>query len=161
MSEVLAQVKINAPTEKVWEMLVDSDRLSEWLPNSISLGSNGVDGSENPGPKYYHYDLFSTVKERATGREPGKSYSYVVENAGFIKSAHNSFHLSDSEGGTLLTQTINFQMKYGPLGNIMDNWIFRPQFNKQMEASLAALKNFVEANTSPGSDTEVDHLLAA
>jgi hypothetical protein len=34
------------------------------------------------------------------------------------------------EGETLLTQTLDFQMKFGPVGALMDTLGFRPQFRK-------------------------------
>jgi hypothetical protein len=50
--------------------------------------------------------------------------------------------------GTLLTQTVNFQMKYGPVGAALDRLIFRPEFQRQMEANLQSLKNYVEASAA-------------
>jgi parvulin-like peptidyl-prolyl isomerase len=54
---------------------------------------------------------------------------------------------------------LDFQMKLGPVGALMDTLVFRPQFRKQMEQSLAALKEYVEHNEAV--DTNVDLALTA
>jgi hypothetical protein len=50
-------------------------------------------------------------------------------------------------------------MKLGPVGALIDTLVFRPQFRKQMEQSLAALKEYVEHNEVV--DTSVDLALTA
>ena len=161
MSQVLAQININAPADEVWKVLVDSGRLSEWLPYAANLGSLAQLAGGSPSPKHYHHDLFSAVDERASEWEAGRSYSYVVNNVGFIKRADSSFSLSPCEEGTLLTQSVDFQMKYGVVGAMMDRLVFRPQFRKQMGTSLRALKDFVEGPYCSDGRTEAGYPLAA
>ena len=161
MSQVFSQVIINAPAGRVWEALVDSGRFPQWLPNSVKLDSLVELGGGSSSPKYFHYDLYSTVNEQATQLEAGRSYSYVVSNVGPIKSAYSSLSLSDSEAGTVLSHTVDFRMKYGPVGAMAGSLVFRPQFRKQMEASLAALKEFIEAQDGIATRPEEVQVQAA
>jgi parvulin-like peptidyl-prolyl isomerase len=59
----------------------------------------------------------------------------------------------------VLTQTLDFQMKLGLVGALLAALVFRPQFRKQMEQSLAALKEYVEHNEVV--ESSVDLALAA
>jgi hypothetical protein len=161
MSQVFSQVIINAPADQVWEALVDSGHLTQWLPSSVRLDSLVELGGGSSSPKYFHYDLYSTVKEQTTQLEAGRSYSYVVSNVGPIKSAYSSLSLSDSEAGTVLSHTVDFQMKYGPVGAMAGNVVFRPQFRKQMEVGLAALKEYIEARDGIATRPEGVHVKAA
>ena len=161
MSKVVSQVSINAPAYQVWEALLDSRRISQWAPNAAKLDSLVELSGGSSSPRYFHYDLYSTVKEQLTQLDAGRSYSYVVSNAGPIKSANSSFSLNDSGGATVLSHTVEFQMKYGPVGVIADSLVFRPQFRKQMEAGLAALKNFIEAQDEIATLPNDVHQLAA
>jgi uncharacterized membrane protein len=161
MSQVFSQVIINAPADQVWEALMDAGHLTQWLPSSVRLDSLVELGGGSSSPKYFHYDLYSTVKERTTQLEAGRSYSYVVSNVGPIKSAYNSLSLSDSEVGTVLSHTVDFRMKYGPLGAMAGSLVFRPQFHKQMQASLAALKMFIEAREGTAARPEEQYAEAA
>ena len=161
MSQVFSQVVIKAPANQVWEALVDSGRFSQWLPDAVKLDSLVELGGGSSTPKYFHYDLYSTVKEQTTQLETGRSYSYVVSNIGPIKSAYSSLSLSDSEAGTVLSHTVNFRMKYGPLGAMAGSLVLRSQFRKQMEASLGALKKFMETREGTSSHPETQYAEAA
>ena len=97
--------------------------------------------------RYYDANPFHNAEDRATSWEEGHHYAYEVKNIGPIKSAYNRFSLNPvGEAETALTQTLDFQMKLGPAGALMDTLVFRPQFRKQMEQSLTALKEYVEHN---------------
>jgi hypothetical protein len=110
--------------------------------------------------QYYGANPFPNAEERAIGWEEGHHYAYEVKNIGPIRSAYNRFSLNRvGEGETVLTQTLDFQMKLGPVGALMDTLVFRPQFCKQMEQSLAALKEYVEHNEAV--DISVDLALTA
>lgn len=161
MSQVTAQVEINASAEEVWSALVDSGRLSQWLPASVDLDAFGRLGGAGDHPMYYHYDLYSTVQEQATRWEANRSYAYHVGNIGPIRSAVTSFHLTPSPEGTRLTQTVSVAMMFGPLGAALDSLVFRPQFRKQMNASLASLKRYVEGGRSAEAGAKVPFSLAA
>lgn len=162
MTEIRSQLKIDASAERILEVLSDSVQVAQWLPKSAESGTHGFDTEETRVPRYYHDDLFSTLEERTTEWYPGRSYAYVVEHFGPIKSAYVSFYATPTAGGTLLTQTVNFQMKYGPLGAALDSMVFRPQFRRQMELGLRSLKNYVEASIPrSGPVIEPDELALA
>lgn len=161
MSQVMAQVEINASAEEVWAALVDSGRLSQWLPSSVDLDAFGRLSGAGDHPLYYHHHLYSTVQEQATRWEAHHSYAYQVGNIGPIRSAVTSFQLTPLPDGTRLTQTVSVEMKFGPLGAALDGLMFRPQFRKQMNASLASLKNYLEGGRSAQAGANVAFSLAA
>ena len=160
MSQLSTQVQIKAPADKLWKVLVDLDSLPQWAPDNASSETASQNSETMTTARYYDATPFRNAKERATGWEEGHHYAYEVKNIGPIKSAHNRFSLNPvGEGETVLTQTLDFQMKLGPVGALMDTLVFRPQFRKQMEQSLAALKEYVEHNEAV--DTSVDLALTA
>lgn len=148
MTEVRSQLKIDAPAARILEVLVDSVHVSRWLPQPVNPGTHGFDGVEKAGPNNDQQDFLSTLEGRATEWNAGRNYAYMIENFGPIESAYVSFYASPEADGTLLTQTVNFQMKYGPVGAALDRLIFRPEFQRQMEANLQSLKNYVEASAA-------------
>jgi uncharacterized protein YndB with AHSA1/START domain len=147
MSQLSTQVQIKAPADKLWEVLVDLDSLSQWVPDNTSPQTASQHSETMATARYYDATPFHNAEERATGWQEDHHYAYEVKNIGPIKSAYNRFSLTPvGEGEAVLTQTLDFQMKLGPLGALMDTLVFRPQFRKQMEQSLAALKEYVEHN---------------
>jgi uncharacterized membrane protein len=160
MSQLSTQVQIKAPADELWKVLVDLDSLSQWVPDNASSETALQNSEIMTTARYYDANPFHNAEERATGWEEGHHYAYEVKNIGPIKSGYNRFSLNPvGERETVLTQTLDFQMKLGPVGALMDTLVFRPQFRKQMEQSLAALKEYVEHNEVV--DISVDLVLAA
>lgn len=162
MSQVSTQVQIKASANQLWKVLIDLDSLSQWVPDNVNFDSSSQNGETAPGARYYDEDPFQHAEGRTTGWEEGRRYAYEVKNVGPIKSAYNRFSLASvGEAGeeTVLTQTLDFQMKFGPVGALMDTLVFRPQFRKQMEQSLAALKEYIEH--SGAGDASADLALSA
>ena len=160
MSQLSTQVQIKAPAEMLWRVLVDLDSLPQWAPDNTSSEPASQNSETITTPWYYDATPFHNAEEHATGWKEEHHYAYEVKNIGPIKSAYNRFSLNPvGEAETVLTQTLDFQMKLGPVGALMDTLVFRPQFRKQMEQSLAALKEYVEHNEAV--DTSVDLALTA
>jgi uncharacterized membrane protein len=160
MSQLSTQVQIKARADKLWKVLVDLDSLPQWAPDNASSETASQNSETMTTARYYDATPFPNAEEHATGWKEGHHYAYEVKNIGPIKSAYNRFSLNPvGEGETVLTQTLDFQMKLGPVGALMDTLVFRPQFRKQMEQSLAALKEYVEHNEAV--DTSVDLALTA
>jgi uncharacterized protein YndB with AHSA1/START domain len=160
MSQLSTQVQIKVPVDKLWKALADLDSLSQWVPDNTRSETASQNSKTMTTAQYYDANPFHNVEERVNGWEEDHHYAYEVKNIGLIKCAYNRFSLNSvSEVETVLTQTLDFQMKLGPVGALMDTLVFRPQFRKQMEQSLAALKEYVEHNEAV--DTIVDLALAA
>jgi uncharacterized membrane protein len=160
MSQLSTQVQIKAPADKLWKVLVYLDSLPQWVPDNASSEPASQNSETMSTVRYYDANPFHNAEEYATGWEEAHHYAYEIKNIGPIKSAYNRFSLNPvGEGETVLTQTLDFQMKLGPVGALMDTLVFRPQFRKQMEQSLAALKEYVEHNEAV--DISVDLALTA
>jgi uncharacterized membrane protein len=157
MSQLSTKVQIKAPADKLWKVLIDLESLSQWAPDDVS--PDALESDENTATAlYYDPDLFHNAEDRAIAWEESHHYAYEVKNIGPIRSAYNRFALTPvGEGGeeTLLTQTLDFQMKLGPIGALMDTLVFRPQFRKQMEQSLSALKEYIERSGPVDADVNL------
>jgi uncharacterized membrane protein len=157
MSQLSTQVQIKAPADKLWKVLADLDSLSQWPADDVS--PDPLENDENTVTSmYYEPDLFHNGEDQAFPWKESHHYAYEVKNIGPIKFAYNRFALTPvGQVGeeTLLTQTLDFQMKFGPAGALMDTLVFRPQFRKQMEQSLAALKEYVEYNEAVESSVDL------
>jgi hypothetical protein len=163
MSHLSTQVQIKTPADKLWKVLADLDSLSQWPADDVS--PDPLENDENTvTAMYYNPDLLrNNIEDRTSVWQESHHYAYVVKNIGPIKFAYNRFALTPvGQVGeeTLLTQTLDFQIKFGPAGALMDTLVFRPQFRKQMEQSLTALKGYVEHNVAGDSSVALDDPLA-
>jgi len=112
MSSDVAEVKvtqsIGAPAERVWAMVSDVERMSEWSPENE--GAKWLSGATGPekGAKFEGTNRNGKKKWKTIGRiiesEPGRLFAFRVTAAGF-KVAEWRYELEATETGCDLTET--------------------------------------------------------
>ena len=141
-------VHINAPKQEVWDVLADFGGTYKYNPNvkksySTSVENGGVGATR-------HCDLtFSgaSVDERIETWIDGQSYQIRVvdgKRTPPFKDVLATLEVEDDQGGTLVTMTFDYSMKYGPLGSAMDKMVVGKQYTKALTLILAGLKHYVE-----------------
>jgi len=75
-----------------------------------------------------------------------KSFSTTTatEGVGPMKSMASEFSIRLDGKETLATMTVNFQMKFGLIGALMERLMVRRKISKQIQITLAGLKHHVE-----------------
>ena len=149
MSKLTKEVTINAPKEKVWEVLADFGGVARWAPTinhavTTSEASSGV-GCER------ECDVagFGKVKERIVEWEEGNYYTYEIDGVGPMKYVRTTWSVTAVGGGSVVTLSINVRMKFGPLGALLVP-VARIAMRKQARLSLAGLKYHVETGETVG-----------
>jgi len=144
MASITGEIQINAPKEKVWEVLADFGGVSKWAP-SVTHSVSSTEANRGVGcERQCDIPGFGTLKERVTEWEEGQRISFSVEGVGPMKSMLNEISVSPKGDRTLVTFTVDFRMKFGPVGAIMDRLVVRRQMRKLAELTLAGLKHHVE-----------------
>ncbi len=146
MTTITKDIQINAPKEKVWEILSNLETVQNYDPMVVNAFytsdiQEGVGSSRQCDLPEGGY-----VKERITAWHPGEGYSLDVYEDGEPDSplenqvAH--FALHENEQGTMVTMTFEYTLKADVPVN--------PQEIEQMWAEealpgiLAGLKHYVE-----------------
>jgi uncharacterized protein YndB with AHSA1/START domain len=147
MSTVEATTKINAPIERVWETVMDPERLGDWV--TIHRGVTGV--SSQPlatgstmeqvlclrGVNFHvHWELADvTAPHRAQweGRGPAHSHATI------------RYELQqDGDSATTFKYTNEFRAPGGMLGNVASRVIVGGVSEREAHNSLARLKALLE-----------------
>ncbi len=160
MSKLTHQVTINAPVDKVWEVLADFGAIDKWAPPvSKSYSTTEANGGVGAGR---HCDTsFGALKEQIVEWEEGRSFTIDGKTILPMKYARNGFSVSPAGDGTVATAWIDFQMKFGPVGALLDKLVLRRQFRKVLTQGLAGLKYHVETGEVIGSKLPKGALEAA
>ena len=150
MSQITKKITINAPVERVWEVLADIGGIANWAPQinhavTTTEGNPGV-GSE----RQCDVAGFGTVTERFVEWEDGSHFTYEVSNVALMKLVRNTTSVHAAGDQSLITLTMNFWMKFGPLGAPMIP-IARILMSKQGKLGLAGLKYHVETGELVGT----------
>jgi ligand-binding SRPBCC domain-containing protein len=138
-------VRINASPEAVWRVLGTLDALHEYDPGVkkaalLSGPSEGVGASRKcelaPGGWF---------EERVTEWEPHASIAFELFACTLpVKSLRHRYTLTPAEGATVVTQRMEYQLKFGPLGRAMDSLMVRRKWNDGVRTFFAGLKVRVE-----------------
>ena len=146
MSKQVKQVRINAPKEKVWEILADFGGVANWAPTITSAHLLAdVNGGIGATRSCDHISG-AAIEEVITEWEEGEYYSYeMTTSLGPIKTLLNTWAVRAEGNDTVITLSMDFKMRFGPLGLLMIP-MAKMMMGKEMKLALAGLKHHVETS---------------
>ncbi len=146
MTIVRSQAQIDAPVDKVWRTIADLGSIDKWNPG-VAKSYTTSEATQGEGATR-HCDLENgnaQLEERAFDWREGEGFKIDVYKSSLpLKRNIVSFEIEPSGDGTLATVTADYQLKYGPIGMLMDILIGRRQAQQGFDEMLAGLKYHVE-----------------
>src|SRR5437762_6468619 len=124
------QIRIEAPPEKVWSALASLDVLAEYDPG-ISRSEIVSETKQGPGAAR-KCDLVpgGWFKERVGIWRPSEALSFELYECTLpVRALCHSYTLVPESGGTLVRQRMEYRLKFGPLGKLLDALIVRRKWN--------------------------------
>lgn len=146
MAIIHNQVDIQAPVEKIWEALSNIEELEKYDPTvkrSIALSPNrsGI-GSKR---KVDMRDGKNWFEEECTAWQPNKALTYELTSCSFpIHRLKHSYSFRVKGDVTSVKQVMDYTVKFGLLGKVMDKLMIRKQSDAGIKKFLAGLKSFIE-----------------
>ena len=149
MSSVHAKIKIQAPIERVWETIMDPNRLGDW----VTIHRSVKDVSDSPLTKGATMDQVMhmrgvTFRVHWTLSAIETPHHAEWEGRGLAHSyARICYDLSgDGDGPTEFEYTNEFTPPGGRLGNAASRVIAGPAPEREAHNSLSRLKALLERN---------------
>jgi uncharacterized protein YndB with AHSA1/START domain len=147
MSDVSASIQIDAPPEKVWETVMDPNRLGEWVTINRKVRTDadyplekGDEIDQTLSLRGVHFKVHWTVKEadapkRAVweGRGPARSKAVTV------------YEISRNGNGTRFDYHNEFRAPMGPLGSAASRVMMGGVPQREANATLQRLKKLLES----------------
>jgi uncharacterized protein YndB with AHSA1/START domain len=151
MSAVNAKTEINAPIERVWETIMDPDRLGDWV--TIHKSVRNVSGSPlRKGATMDQSMAIRGVKFRVhwTLTDVESPHRAEWDGVGPANSrARIRYGLTPTEsGGTIFEYVNEFHPPGGRLGNVAGRVIVGATSEREAKNSLARLKALLEETTA-------------
>jgi ligand-binding SRPBCC domain-containing protein len=138
-------IRIQAPPERVWLALGKLDALDQYDPgvkkSEILTGpSSGIGASRQcdlaPGGWF---------RERVTEWRPHETLAFELFECTLpVKRLKHRYTLTPEEGGTLIRQHMEYELKFGPLGWVMDAMMVRRKWDGGIKSFFAGLKSYLE-----------------
>ena len=141
MSQLSSTATVRAPLTRVWETIADVGTIAEWHPGVerspvLSTHRTGLGAVR----RVELYDGTSSV-EKVTSLEEGRSVTVTMsEHTMPLSRGAATFEVeADGDDRTLVTMTMDYEMKYGPLGWLMNAVMLRPILGKLLASVLSGL----------------------
>jgi uncharacterized protein YndB with AHSA1/START domain len=148
MKRVSAAIDIDAPPEKVWEVVMDPERLKDWVTIHRKLGRASDAPLENGSTVEQTLHLRGvSIKVHWTVEEAKRPEHAVWEGRGPARArAHTSYTLSPAgNGGTRFEYANEFKPPLGPIGAAANRVLMGGMPQREADRTLRRLKELVEA----------------
>jgi ligand-binding SRPBCC domain-containing protein len=140
------RILIEAPPEKVWSVLASLDTLADYDPG-VSKSVIVSDVKQGLGAAR-RCDLApgGWFKERVAAWRPNEALSFELYECTLpVRALRHSYTLVPDAGGTLVSQRMEYRLKFGPLGSLLDAMFVRKRWNAGINGFLSGLKRYVES----------------
>ena len=134
---------IEAPKEKVWQVLADVTNVSQWVAPILSARCPGDKTGGIGTVRTCELKGSISVVEEWIAWEEGSSYTYQAHGFPLMKWGRNTWSVEAVDGKTLLTTEAEVEIKGGIFGKLLEP-LMRSLSNRMGEESLAAIKYLIE-----------------
>jgi uncharacterized protein YndB with AHSA1/START domain len=140
VSKVTASIEIAATPQEVWDVVMDPERLAEWVTIHRALGAHGRDHMEQTlhlrGVNFHvSWDLAEADPPHLAvwqGRGPARS------------TAHTAYRITGCDGGSRFDYENEFRAPFGMLGAAASRALVGGVPDREARATLRRLKALLE-----------------
>lgn len=148
MGKLANDITINASIDKIWNILTDLEILDKTDPTVkkatlISEQKTGLEAKR----KVLMLDGKNWFDEKITVFKPNEELVYQLTDCSFpIKSLKHTYTFQKNGTQIKVQQVMEYTVKFGILGRLMDKMMIRKQFNNGIKKFLNGLKSYAENN---------------
>lgn len=146
MGILVNEIIINAPIDKIWGILTDLELLDKTDPTVkkatlISENKTGLEAKR----KVFMQDGKNWFDEKITVFKPNEELVYQLTDCSFpIKRLKHTYSFQKMGNQTKVKQVMEYSVKFGFIGVLMDKMMIGKQFNSGITKFLNGLKSYSE-----------------
>lgn len=146
MTKLHNEIVINAPVEKIWKILVNVGELGNYDPTVLkssltSANKEGLGASRKVDMK----DGKHWFKEKTTVCKPNEALTFELTECNFpINGLQHSYSFEKIGNQTKVKQIMEYEVKYGFFGKLMDALMLRKQTDAGIKKFFKGLKEYAE-----------------
>ena len=163
MSNLSKSIVIDASPEQVWAVLKDFGGVHRWHPK---VERSPLTGARNEGlgaGRVCHFYDGTSVREQVVEYAEGERMR--VELSEFSMPLHRAEATlalrALGQGRSEVTFSMDYDVKFGPLGWVMNSLMMQPMLGKLFEQILEGLRHHVTTGELVGRDGERQGVAAA
>ena len=142
---------IQAPPENVWAALADFGDVAAWAPYMRVSHLLGEQATGVGTRRAMQHELGFRFEERVTEWMDGEGLAFDVLKAPWpMINVTESWRMQAVEDGVRVTTRVEYDMKLGPLGHLLDAALVRFIVLREMRSGVLGLKAHVEHRARAG-----------
>jgi len=146
MATIRNEIIIDAPIEKIWEALSNVGELEKYDPTVkkcavLSETRKGIGASRKVTMK----DGKNWFEEKCTASKQNEALTYELTACSFpVDSLNHTYSFEEVGNKIKVKQLMEYQVKFGFFGKILDSLMIRKQSDKGIKQFLNGLKSYTE-----------------
>ena len=152
MTKVSGQILIDAPVQKVWEVLADFGGVQNWAPGVTKSYSTSPNNSGSGAARHCDVPGFGGIEEYITEWNDGSGFTFQVEPVGLIDKSVSKWSVTPQGDKTLVYTELDLKMRFGPIGALMEKLFVRRRIENGTRNALAGLKQHVKTGELIGTE---------
>lgn len=160
MTNIIREIVIKAPRQKVWEKLSDFGNVKLMSPTISNSYLTSEQSSGINTTRHCDFTMMSaSVDERIVGWDEGICLEIGFDhwdNMPGITSMSAAFKLADEGQNTRLCAVMNYEIGRGIVGRILDEVIVRRTNSQNWENFVAGIRHHIETGEEVSKDTVLD-----
>lgn len=145
MRRLSESTKIEATRQAVWSTLADFGNVAAWAPYMRISHLLGERESGVGTRRAMQHEFGFRFEESVTGWLEGEGFDFDVLRAPWpMNNVQESWRLVQDGTGVLVTSDVQYDMKLGPLGALLDWILVRFVVRREMRSGMRGLKEHME-----------------
>ena len=145
MRVLTEKISILASDKDLWSVMEDFGSVYKWAPY---MHKSTLVGSQSTGVgtcRFLRHVWGFMLEEVVTEWTEGEGFSFDVYRAPYpMKNVHESWLAGRSNGHATVLTSVNYEMRLGFLGRVLDWILVRHIVQREMHTGLLGLKQYVE-----------------
>lgn len=148
MTSIHYEITVNASIDKIWNILTDLELLDRYDPTVkkstlVSAEKTGMGAKRRVDMQ----DDKNWFEEKIVLFKPNEALTYQLIDCSFpIKSLKHSYRFEKIGNQTKVEQVIEYTVKFGLLGKLLDSLMIRKQSDNGIKKFFAGLKSYAETH---------------
>lgn len=145
MTTLHHEIQVNAPISRVWQTLANLEEVAKYNPLVKHTDNVGEKRACLGAERHCDFKDGGFSNERVITFKPEQVIGIeIVKSSWPLVFCRWYTHLESKNGGTFVSQDLEYQVKFGIVGKLMDALIMRRKFDGILDDIFKGLKKYVE-----------------
>jgi hypothetical protein len=145
--KLVERIVIDTPMHAVWDVMADFGSAAPWAPGMVHSSLIGDKKTGVGTHRVLRHVWGFKIEEIVTEWVEGAGYSFKLVKAPYpMRDVCETWILRSDDKHTLLTITVSYAMRLGPIGFLLDALLVKFLVAREIRRGIFGLKHYVEKN---------------